>query len=140
MKKEMALLIAMLFIVPTSIFAFKNTNDNDNKVTTSVAADQPKNVTVIVKINKIRAMSVDEKNPAFYLKVLINGVNAIWWQQEYKGKEIELEWPVAALTVNYTNGVIPIQIELWKKGLIDRPCDIGRGKSPYLEGKAVTIF
>ncbi|KAA0006482.1 MAG: hypothetical protein FE045_02985 [Thermoplasmata archaeon] len=140
MKKEMALLIAMLFIVPTSIFAFKNTNDNDNKFTTSVAADQPKNVTVIVKINKIRAMSVDEKNPAFYLKVLINGVNAIWWQQEYKGKEIELEWPVASLTVNYTNGVIPIQIELWKKGLIDRPCDIGRGKSPYLEGKAVTIF
>ena len=140
MNEKIVILIASLFIIPTSIIAWENQNGNENgNISSSLAP--PQNVTVIVKISKIRAISVNEKEPTFYFKVLINGVDAIRWREEYKGKEILIEWPIAGRKIDYFNGVIPIQIELWKKGkIIDKPCDIGRGESPYLEGKAVTIF
>lgn len=97
-----------------------------------------KNVTVVVHIYMIRSMSLE--NNTVYFKILINGEDSVWWKQEFKGLDIWLEWPVAWRTVKYENGVIPIQIELWKKGIIDEPCDISRGKSPYLYGKSLNLF
>ena len=140
MKRGVVVLLALLLVIPTSIFVFGDGNSGGSNNINTAGLDAPKNVTIVVKIERIRALSVNEKEPTFYLKVLINGVDSMWWHQEYQGKEILPEWAIATRTVNYTNGVIPIRIELWKKGIIDEPCDIGRGKSPYLEGKVATIF
>ena len=135
MKKNLAIAIAILMLIPASIMGVKT---YEYKNTSTV--ETPQNVTIYVHVEKIRALSVEDKEPTFYFKVLIDGNNSIFWPQNYTGKEIEIEWPIAYKKINYTNGVIPIQIELWKRGIIDKPCDIGRGKSPYLAGKSVTIF
>lgn len=135
MKKITAIMI-MAILVAGPLFFQQNMGIN---VKTDEMKD-PENVTVTMNIERIRVLSIKEEEPTLYLKIFINGVDAMWWSEKYKGREILFEWPVAALTIPYSNDVIPIQIELWKDGIIDKPCDIGKGKSPYLEGKSVTIF
>lgn len=133
-RKFIVAIILTAFIVPNIIANDKNKNDDYPNILSS-----PDEVTVVVHIKRIR--SINLQNNTVYFKILINGEDSLWWQQSYRGMDISFEWPMAAKTVKYEKGkIIPIQIELWKKGIIDEPCDLSKGKSKYLGGKAVNIF
>lgn len=141
MKKKIVIGIALLMLLPTSIIAFNGNNNGNNGNHIKSAGAPPTNLTIVVLIKKIRALSINEDNPTFYFRILINGSGSIFWKQEYSGKEILFEWPIATRKVDYFNGEIPIQIELWKKGkIIDKPCDISKRKGDYLAEKSITIF
>lgn len=106
----------------------------------------PENVTVIVDIDRIRCLTGEETTPKFYFKVKINGENAVWWEQTFTGKDVYIEWPVAARTLPYdVEQSVDIQIELWEKNRLgfDKPCDISPGKSesslPITEAEKLTL-
>lgn len=107
------------------------------------ASYDPDNVTVVFDAQRLRAMTLDTETPQLYLKVVINGQNAVLWQQVHEGPDIYFEWPTAAMTVPYEpDEPVTVQIEVWQKKRlgIDRPCDIGPGSSGQLAGKTVTLF
>ena len=99
----------------------------------------PKNVTIVVWIKRVRSLNM--QNQSIFFKILIDGEESIWWKQIYRGMDIWFEWPMAWNTVDYESGKeVPIQIEMWKKGIVDKPCDISKQKGKYLYGKSLTLF
>ncbi|MGC9307631.1 MAG: hypothetical protein ACP5FL_02505, partial [Thermoplasmatota archaeon] len=107
------------------------------------AAYNPDNVTVVVDIMRLRAMTLEADTPRLYFKIFINGENAVWWEEIHEGPDIYFEWPTAAMNVPYNpDEPVTVQIEVWEKRRlgIDQPCDISRGTSDQLAGKTLTLF
>ncbi len=144
-RKMFSVLILFCLTVPAAFSAgiIKKENDQPKIKETGISyLEEPDNVTVVVDIKRVRTMTVNENEPQVYFKIYINGEDSVWGSEVYKGKDIWFEWPAAAKTIDYDpNGIIPIQIEVWeKKALIDKACDISKGKSPYLAGKTINLF
>jgi hypothetical protein len=152
-SKQLFLAIVILaLIIPAGVTTQCLVTVSDSGSTASIperwqtvtAANTPGEVTVVVDISRVRTMTVPKENPEFYFSIIINGENAIWWEEIHKGFDIFFEWPTAAMTLpfNEDNSVIPIQIEVWEKNRlgIDQPFDASGASSPYLAGKTITIF
>ena len=107
----------------------------------TVAFPEPDNVTIVVDIIRARTMTVDESNPDIYFKIYVNGEDAMLSSQDYKGKDIWFDEPMAEKKIAYDpEKDVSIQIQMWeKKSLRDEQCDISResGRSP--EGDTITI-
>ena len=118
-----------------------STADRLNKVAVGSIPDE---VTVVIDINRLRAMTVAGGNPEFYLRVTVAGENAIQYDEVFEGTDIYFEWPVANLTIPFDEGdsSVPIQIEVWEKNRLgfDQPCDASGGTSPLMAGKTITVF
>ncbi|HEC82611.1 MAG TPA: hypothetical protein ENI53_01845 [Thermoplasmatales archaeon] len=142
MKKKMVVtLMIATMLIPSMIIDFKkeNTGFNERKKIGFTPVDEPDEVIVVVDI--FRARSLEMKNQTFFFKIFIDGKNSIWWNQTFNGMDLYFEWPMAYRTVNYkSKKEIPIQIELWKKGIINKPCDISGKKGNYIYGKSITVF
>ncbi len=125
-------------MIPENFESFMNEMGVNTNVKPS--AMPPENVTVVVWIK--RARSLDMQDNTIFFNILINGEESIWWQQKWNGMDIWFEWPMAWNLVKYEKGkeVIPIQIEMWKKGIVDKPCDISGKEGDYLYGKSLTLF
>jgi len=131
MKRGFATIILIAFILPGLAINFNGVSPKTSKA--------GKEVAVIVEVKRIRSLNL--QNESVYLKVFINGQDSVWWRQIFRGIDIWPEWAFAYNVVEYEeNKEIPIQIELWKKGIIDQPCDISPQKGNYLYGKTLTLF
>ena len=154
MKRKLLVIgIVVAFLLPSATIDFKNISkkhDFETAIPKEInlkeliskeikTVDNPQEVAIVVDIKRVRSLCMH--NQSVYFKVLINGNNSIWWYQTFKGMDIWFEWPMAYNIVKYDEGKeIPIQIELWRKGIIDEPCDISKQNGEYLYGKTLTIF
>jgi len=148
-KKILSVLILFMLAVPVGITTnFLNTGGNDTPLTVeqefrqAVGETPPNNVTIVVDVMRLRAMTVEKDEPGLYFKIFINGENSVWWNQVFNEEDIWFEWPTAAATIPYdVNETVVIQIEVWeKKTLQDMQCDLSREKGEYEGGKTITIF
>ncbi len=138
-KKLLVAVILIAFVLPSVAVDFKNVSKKEFITKETKLTNGPQEVAIVVEIKRIRSLNMH--NQTVYLKVLIDGKDSIWWKQVYKGIDIWPEWAFAYNFVEYKeNKEVPIQIELWRKGIIDKPCDISKKKGDYLYGKTLTIF
>jgi len=76
-----------------------------------------------------------------YFTVTIDGKNGMWWNETFSGVDTVIEWPIAYRAVDYAPGrEVPIQISLWRDGLVDAPCDISGAAGPLAHAKTLTLF
>ena len=146
-KKILAIAILIALMVPamgSNIHLIKQSDEVKSTATHPIPeksglTGEPESVPVVVYVSRIRALEM--QNQSVYLKILIDGEDSMWWSQTFKGMDIKIEWPMAYREIKYEKGkVIPIQIELWKKGIIDEPCDIAPRKGEYLYDRTVNLF
>ncbi|MBS3772748.1 MAG: hypothetical protein KGY55_00940, partial [Candidatus Thermoplasmatota archaeon] len=142
-----ALIALFIMMVPAAMTVTMNPGEQavqaDVDRDVGAASYNPDNITVVVDIMRLRAMTLDTDTPRLYFKILINGENALWWEQVHEGPDIYFEWPTAALTVPYNpDEPVTVQIEVWEKNRlgVDRPCDISQGTSDQLAGKTLMLF
>ncbi|HDN96232.1 MAG TPA: hypothetical protein ENG71_04120 [Thermoplasmatales archaeon] len=135
--KAIAFILALALIMPAIAFNGRNNIKIFNEKKELI--NEPQNVTVVVDIKRIR--SHDLQNNKIYFKIYIDDEESQWWDQVFEGMDIWFEWPMAFKQVKYEeNKVIPIRIEVWKKGIVDELCDISQDKGDYLYGKALKLF
>ncbi|MEA2055001.1 MAG: hypothetical protein U9O96_07870 [Candidatus Thermoplasmatota archaeon] len=145
-RKALSIIILFALVLPigmtTNFLGIGEKGKSDAPYSENAAFNPPDNVTIVVDIIRVRAMTMKDCNPGLYFKILIDGENSVWWEQVYEGNDIWFEWPTAARTISYDiNKTISIQIEVWeKKAGQDIPCDISKGKSSYLAGKTINLF
>jgi hypothetical protein len=92
---------------------------------------------IVVFVKRVRSLNME--NNKIYFKIYIDGENSIFWEEYYEGMDIYFEWPTAWRGVNST-GKITIQIELWEKGILDKPLDISKNEGEYLYGKSLNLL
>lgn len=147
-RKTFGALIALfVMVVPAAMtmtpHVGESTGITEGGSDVGTASYNPDNVTVVVDIMRLRAMTLEADTPRLYFKIFINGENAVWWEEIHEGPDIYFEWPTAAMTVPYNpDEPVTVQIEVWEKRRlgIDQPCDISRGTSDQLAGKTLTLF
>ncbi len=130
-KRLLVIGLVLLLLIPAGLAGeiLETKGENGGYGTISVP---PENVTVVVDIDRIHTHSLEKQNPAIYLKIFINGENSVWREEVYHGKDIWLEWPMAARTIPYdVDEPVNIEIQLWEKKYLsfDRSCDISKGNS-----------
>lgn len=123
--------MALLLLIPAGLAGevLETKGENGGYGTISIP---PENVTVVVDITRIHTHTLEKPNPAVYLKIFINGENSIWREEVYHGKDIWLEWSMAARTIEYdVEEPVDIEIQLWEKKYLgsDKSCDISKGNS-----------
>jgi len=147
-KKILSVLILFVMAVPVgmttnfSITGEKSTIDIYHQSGEATQSLPPQNITIVVDVMRLRAMTLKDDNPGLYFKIFINGENSVWMDQVYNSKDIWFEWPTAAATIPYdVNKSVVIQIEVWEKKMgRDVQCDLSKEKGPYEGGKTITLI
>ncbi|MBC7081512.1 MAG: hypothetical protein H5T44_04650 [Thermoplasmatales archaeon] len=140
MNKKVFAVCALLLL--PSIAGKEKTEDSvivtvDKKFFSPSVTENINENAIVVFIKRVRSLNM-EKNK-IYFKIYIDGENSVFWEEYYEGMDIYFEWPMAWKFVNKT-GKISIQIQLWKKGIVDKPCDISRKEGDYLYGKSLELL
>jgi len=141
-KKQLSVLLVIPLILTVSLAKITQSTDKtntiiqetspagiDNMPLGSSLSNSPNNITILVEINRIRCANEETNTPHVYLDIFIDGQSAMWWQDVFTGKEITIEWPVAAATIPYTpEEPVYIDIQLWEKHYLgrDQLCDISQ--------------
>ena len=129
-ERAMPFLILLCLIVPAALSAGlieENIDTLESHGNVASAAYTQEYTWIVVDIKRVRMMTVGDE-PTFYLKVYVNGENAIYWPQNYTGNDVWFEWPRAWGNVTYDPSErIPIQIQIWEnKKMFDEPLDISK--------------
>jgi hypothetical protein len=136
MMCAVALAVGVIVLAAPSFGLVANTAGPRSPATVSGAPDA---VDVYVHVQRVRSLSMQDHDVRF--AVLIDGQDSLWWAQTFSGMDISIEWPLATRTVAYEPGKeIPIQIGMFRAGMLDQPCDISGKDGTYDFGKTLTVF